>query len=370
MEEGTIVAWLVRDGEAVASGAALVEIETDKASMPYEAEAAGYLRVLAHEGETVAVGAVIAELHPEPAHVGSSGARPRPARPAGGRPARAFASPLARRVAEDMGIDLAALRGSGPGGRIVKRDVIAAGSDTNGAGASVADARGTVTRAVANGLQQLVARRMSESKATAPDFTVSLEIDMTAALDLRRELKVQLPEPDVPSINDLVIKGSALALRAHPRVNGAYTDGAFEEYERINVGVAVAVDNGLVVPVIADADRLSLGEIARRSRYLAHAVRAGTVTPAELSGATFTVSNLGMYGVSAFSAVINPPQAAILAVAAISRRPMFDENDQVVARHLMTATLTSDHRIIYGADAASFLATLRTLLEAPLRLIV
>jgi pyruvate dehydrogenase E2 component (dihydrolipoamide acetyltransferase) len=346
----------------------LVEIETDKATMAYEAESSGFLRVLAQEGDTVPVGGLIAELH------SALGAAP----PAQGR-SRAPASPLARRIAAERGVDLAALHGSGPGGRIVKRDVLGASPAGNGAPALVSTApappegdatRGAVTRVEASRLQRRVARRMAESKASAPDFTVSIEIDMTAALDLRRELRAQLQESGIPSVNDLVIRASALALREHPRVNGAYVDGGFEQYERINVGVAVAAEGALVVPVIGDADRLSLSEIARQSRSLASAVRAGTVTPTELTGATFTVSNLGMYGVSAFAAVINPPQAAILAVGAIIRRPVFDDDDRIVARHLMTATLTSDHRIVYGADAAAFLATVRTLLQAPLRLLV
>jgi pyruvate dehydrogenase E2 component (dihydrolipoamide acetyltransferase) len=403
MEEGTVVEWLVRDGAQVVRGQPIVEIETDKATMPYEADAAGWVKILIQAGETVAVGAPIAEIHPtaESARDGAPGAHEgevggplpdtpacRPATPPGG------ISPVARRVAERLGIDLADVKGSGPRGRILKADLAAtpAGSpperdepdaappDTGpletvvappvqaAAVAHLSTAKGDVERIEPSRLQQIVARRMAEAKATAPEFAMTMDIEMTAAIELRARLK-ELGD-GAPSVNDLIVKACALALAEHRDINAAYRDGEFQRYGRINIGIAVALEDALVVPTIFDADRLSLGALARECRRLASSARDGSITPPELSGATFTVSNLGMYGVTSFVAVLNPPQAAILSVGAIRRLPAFDEHDNVVAAHTMTATLTSDHRIVYGAHAAAFLGTLRRLLETPMQLVL
>jgi len=214
----------------------------------------------------------------------------------------------------------------------------------------------------------VVARRMSESKATAPHFYLQATIDMSAAADARAKLKRLAAEGEpVPSFNDLVIKACALALREFPRANGAYRDGRFEFYSRVNVGVAVAAQDALVVPTLFDADRKGLSEIAADARRLAGRVRDGSITPPELSGGTFTVSNLGMYGISNFSAVVNAPQAAILAVGAIAERPVVRAGE-IVAAQLMDVTLSCDHRILYGADGAQFLARIKALLEEPLAL--
>jgi pyruvate dehydrogenase E2 component (dihydrolipoamide acetyltransferase) len=213
--------------------------------------------------------------------------------------------------------------------------------------------------------QQLIARRMAESRATIPDFTLRSEIDMQACVELRFELKALGGE--VPSYNDMVVKACALALREFPRANGSYRDERFELHGRVNVGVAVATPGALVVPTVFDADRRSLREIAQETRALAERVRAGSVTPPELAGGTFTVSNLGMYGVSDFTAVINPPQAAILAVGQLAERAVARDG-ALTARHTMAVTLSCDHRILYGADAAQFLARVRALLEQPLAL--
>ncbi|MEA2137377.1 MAG: hypothetical protein QOG56_527, partial [Solirubrobacteraceae bacterium] len=226
-------------------------------------------------------------------------------------------------------------------------------------------AKGDVTVVKLTRVQQVIARRMAESKATVPEFTLRSELDMEACVALRAQLKALGGE--VPSYNDMVVKASALALREFPRANGSYRDGSFELHSRVNVGVAVAATDALVVPTIFDADRKSLREIARESRALAERVRAGTVTPPELSGGTFTVSNLGMYGVTDFTAVINPPQAAILAVGALAPRAVVRDGELVV-RHTMGVTLACDHRILYGADAAQFLARIRELLEQSLAL--
>jgi pyruvate dehydrogenase E2 component (dihydrolipoamide acetyltransferase) len=307
-------------------------------------------------------------------------------RPASGNGGRVKASPVARRMARELGVELARLEGSGPGGRIVKADVQAA---AEGDGAQAAPAKEAPERAAeperapepqrtevgAKGeaeiqeltrLQQTVSRRMAESKATAPDFSISLTVDMTQAVELRKRLK-EVADP-APSFNDMVVKAAAAALREHPRVNGAYRDGKFELYEKVNIGVAVAAQDALVVPTVFDADRKSLGQIARDARGLAEKVREKTITPPELSGATFTVSNLGMFGIEFFTAIINPPQASILTVGKLEKRPAVDENDRIVARDQMTLSLVCDHRILYGADGAQFLARVKQLLEQPLSL--
>jgi pyruvate dehydrogenase E2 component (dihydrolipoamide acetyltransferase) len=216
--------------------------------------------------------------------------------------------------------------------------------------------------------QQVVARRMSSSKATVPEFTLAAEIDMGRCVELRERLRAIAGDGPVCSYNDIVVKACGVALREHPRANGAWRDGRFELYSRVNVGVAVAGDGVLVVPTVLDADARPLAEIAVETRRLAERVRSGQITPPELAGATFTVSNLGMFGVRSFTAVINPPQAAILAVGAVTARPLVRDG-AVVARPAMDVTLACDHRILYGADAARFLARIRELLEEPLALL-
>jgi pyruvate dehydrogenase E2 component (dihydrolipoamide acetyltransferase) len=433
MEEGTILKWLKADGDEVARGDAIVEIETDKATMTYEADTAGVLSIVAQEGDTLAIGEPIARIgeggdatapakaatgagHAEaeqpadgdgaaeeqpaprveqpraetraPEQPAPGGEQPRSEAPAraetdGGR---AKASPLARRIARERGVDLAAVRGTGPGGRIVKADVEGAPAGAaapaaapaapsppaavpEAAPAAAAGERGTAKGDVQiqepTRTQQLIARRMAESKATVPEFTLQADIDMEGCVALRAELKeLATEERPAPSFNDMVVKACALALREFPRANGAYRDGHFELYGRVNVGVAVAAQDSLVVPTVFDADRKGLGEIARETRALAERVRAATVTPPELSGGTFTVSNLGMYGISNFTAVINPPQAAILAVGELAPRAVVRDG-QVVVRATMSVTLACDHRILYGAPAAEFLARIKALLERP-----
>jgi pyruvate dehydrogenase E2 component (dihydrolipoamide acetyltransferase) len=299
---------------------------------------------------------------------------------------RVKASPVARRLAREQGVDLAAVTGTGPGGRIVKADVEAAGSapPAEPAQAAPAPAAASAPGPIAPGergggkgetaveelsrTQQTIARRMAESKATVPDFQVSTEVDMAAAVAVREQLKALASEEHpAPSYNDFVVKAAALALREFPRANGAYKDGRFELYERVNVGVAVAAENALIVPTIFDADQKSIGEIALEARALAARVRAGSITPPELSGGTFTVSNLGMFGVTEFTAIVNAGQAGILAVGALRDLPVVVDG-AVVPGKRMTLTLVSDHRILYGADAAQVLARIRALLESPLGL--
>jgi pyruvate dehydrogenase E2 component (dihydrolipoamide acetyltransferase) len=228
----------------------------------------------------------------------------------------------------------------------------------------VTTAKGESTVVELSRTQQTIARRMAESKATIPHFALQSEVDMEACVALRSELKDAMPTHPAPTYNDMVVKACALALRELPRANSSYRDGRLQLHSRVNVGVAVAAEETLVVPTVFDAEEKSLGEIARETRALAARVREGTITPPELGGGTFTVSNLGMFGVASFTAIINPPQAAILSVGSLQARAIVRDNE-ILARHTMTVTLACDHRILYGADAARFLARIRELLEAP-----
>jgi pyruvate dehydrogenase E2 component (dihydrolipoamide acetyltransferase) len=418
MEEGTILTWLKQVGDEIAVGEEIVEIETDKANMAYESDVAGVLtEIVAQEGETLPIGTVIARVGDSgegqgarpagPVTGDDSLAHPRgsssPAPPAGDasgsstetpRPPaedgeRVKASPVARRLAQDKGVDLASLHGSGPSGRIVKADVEKAEAGSGGetppapgiaaapapmtsplppSPISAETAKGQTSYEELSKLQSTIARRMAESKATAPHFYLEAEVDMTAAVKARAAIKGGVREGDVvPSFNDMVVKACALALREFPRANGAYRDGRFELYSRVNVGIAVAGQDALVVPTVFDADRKGLRQIATESRAMAAKVRDGSITPPELSGGTFTVSNLGMYGIDAFAAVINAPQAGILAVGAIKERPAVRDG-AIVPAHLMNVILACDHRILYGADGAEFLARIRALLEEPVSL--
>jgi pyruvate dehydrogenase E2 component (dihydrolipoamide acetyltransferase) len=390
MQEGTLLTWLVDDGAAVHAGQELAEIETDKATVTFEAPDDGVLSIVAAAGETVAVGEVIARVGEGngTAAVAASAAADQPGRvaereidrqrqkpaqqPSNGRDVAA--TPMARRIAAAHGIVLGDLEGSGPRGRVVKTDVLrAAGvaeepeqprrpAPTPAPAREDGDEFVTPTR-----LQALVARRMAEAKATIPHFQVQTEVEMTAAVDFREQLKrvTGSREQPAPSLNDLIVKASALALRRFPRANGSYVDGGFRLHARVNVGIAVAARDALVVPVVHDADVRTLGEIATASRELAAAVRDGSVTPPQLSGATFTVSNLGMYGMTAITPVINPPQAAILGVGAIRETLVRAADGAIVDRRLLTLTLSGDHRILDGAQAARFLGDIRALLEDP-----
>ena len=400
MEEGTILSWLIEDGGPVATGQELVEIETDKATMTYESEADGALSIVAAAGSTVAVGEVIARVGPgEASPAAASVAQAAPVAEAApiaeplpvvaaaanghGEPERAPATPMARRIAAVHGIALGELHGTGPRGRVVRADVMQAAGIAEVAGPASAPraaepsapsspssaSAGDGERVELSRRQTLVARRMAQAKATVPHFQVQTEVEMTAALAFRAQLQAlaeSIPaHPAAPSLNDLIVKACALALTRHPRANGSWADGAFQLHDHVNVGVAVAAQDALVVPVIHDADRRALGAIAEEARRLAEAVRDGTVTAAQLSGATFTVSNLGMYGMTAITPVIDPPQAAILGVGAIRDVLTRAADGAIADAKRLTLTLSADHRILYGADAARFLAEVRALLEAP-----
>ena len=378
MEEATVLTWLKRPGDRVSRGEPLVEVETDKATMVYAAELDGVVEeIVVEEGVTAVLGAVIARVRPEGGAARSPADPapvqiPEPAAPVARAPVapapattggRARATPVARRLALQLGVDLDGLDGSGPGGRIVASDVEAAAGGT--AAAPAADEGLVPATVLEHGpTQRTIAQRMSESRSAIPEFTLELEIEMEQAANLRAELARAGHDP-VPSFNDLVVKAVASALREVPALNASYEPGRTIHHGRVNVGIAVDMDDALLVPTIRDADRLSLREIAAESRRLAEAARARRLTPGDLADGTFTVSNLGMFGVRRFHAVINPPQAAILAVGAVAPRAVVDKDGAVVARATMDVTLSCDHRVVYGAEAARFLERLRQLLEQP-----
>lgn len=380
MEEGTILRWLKETGDDISVGDDLVEIETDKANVVYAAEAAGTLTdLLAGEGDTLPVGAAIARIAKTPAACVTA-VLPQPVAMSERRDARVKISPVGRRLARAHGIDLAAVRGRARNGRILKADVLAAihaattpaptpeSPPSAAARPTTANAKGARETRPLSRLQQTVARRMAESMATVPHFYLEAEIDMTHCVAARRRLADTASDGEVvPSFNDMVVKASALALRAMPKANSSYADGELTLFERINVGVAVAGDDQLVVPTVFDADRKGLAQIASETRLLAARVRAGTITPAELAGGTFTVSNLGMHGVSRMYPVVNPPQAAILGVGRIDERPIAQDGELVLAP-MMSVVLAADHRVVYGADGARLLGLIKAAMEEPLRL--
>ena len=389
MEEATVLQWLQQPGDRVAKGEPLVEVETDKATIVYEAEIDGVLEeIVVAEGETAELGSVIARVAVDQAPGAGSTMPPAPTQlatpmaavdtparadrqpPADG--SRARATPVARRLAQELGVSLDRLTGTGPGGRIVRADVRAqAGNDTAetpAAGASEATApRGVVEELPFTTTQRTIAQRMAESRAQVPDFTVEAEIDMEGAHGLRERWRVEGRSP-LPSFNDLVVKAVALALREFPGLNAAYDEGKALRFSRINVGVAVATEDALFVPTIFDADTRSVAEIAAESRRLSEKVRSRAISREELDGGTFTISNLGMFGVRRFNAVVNRPQAAILAVGEVAPRPWVTPDGGISVRRLMDVALSCDHRIVYGAEGARFLQLLRRLLEDPTQL--
>jgi pyruvate dehydrogenase E2 component (dihydrolipoamide acetyltransferase) len=379
MAEGTIVRWLHASGSAVERGDELAEIETDKATVSFEADAGGVLEILAEEGATLPVGALIARVggaaHPA-APAATAPPAPSPAPPPASPPVAAAgrvpSSPLARKLAKELNVDLAAVRGTGPGGRVVRADIEAAARHAPApapAAVDGSDPRGPVTRVELSRARRLTAERMAESARTIPSFPLTAEADMTRALELRARIAELGDAAPVPTLTDVVVAACGRALREHPRVNASYSDGAVTQFGRVHVGVAVDTTEALLVPTVTDADTRSLTSIAARSRELADRARAGRITPAELEGATFTVSNLGMFGVTVFEAVINPPQAAILAVGALRELPRVIDGEVRVAP-VLTVTLTSDHRVLDGADAARFLRRVVELVERPMALLL
>ncbi|MUL41272.1 2-oxo acid dehydrogenase subunit E2 [Streptomonospora sp. PA3] len=429
MEEGVISSWVKNVGDKVASGDVLVEIETDKAVMEYEAYEDGYLvQQAVSEGDTVPIGAVIGyigdspdtappesggesapaeqeqETAGEPAPETGGGTeqqpaqapapeQPAPSGPDGSAGTRPRSSPLARRLAREYGLDIESISGSGPKGRIVRADIEAAAKQQQAepeaapatapqaaapqAAAPAApagqeaydDGRASSELQVSN-VRKVIARRLTQSKQEAPHFYLRRTIDAEALKAFRAQINTQLEETGTKvSFNDLIVKACATTLRTHPEVNRSWVDEKLLQHGRINVGVAVAVEAGLIVPVLHDTDKMALSEIAERSRELAGRAREGKLKPQEMSGGTFSVSNLGMYGMDSFSAVINPPEAAILAVGAMKQQPVVHEGE-VVARNTIALELSVDHRAVDGAVGAAFLKDLAEVLENPMRIVV
>jgi pyruvate dehydrogenase E2 component (dihydrolipoamide acetyltransferase) len=383
MADAVILRWLKSPGEAFERGEGLIEVETDKATVVYEAESAGTIgSILAPEGATVAVGEPIATLgngdcgtegaqrpasakaEPKSApSVAPPAAPPREDGPNAGRP---NATPVARRTAVELGVSLYGLAGTGTGGRITREDVQRAAEPGAAAPQPAVGGRGDVRTIELTATQATIARRMVESATTIPVFTVSADVDMSLIRALRRGDGKD--GGDVPSLNDFVVKAASKTLREFPRFNASYADGKVESYSRINIGIAVATDDALLVPVVFDADQKTLSQIATDTRRLTDAARRRALQPGDLRDGTFTVSNLGMFGVRSFTAIIDPPQVAILAVGGVRRSAAEDESGDLAFLDLMTVTLTCDHRVVYGADGAKFLARLAELLERPLTL--
>ncbi|MFV2195577.1 dihydrolipoamide acetyltransferase family protein [Nocardiopsis sp. LOL_012] len=420
MEEGVISSWVKKVGDKVATGDVLVEIETDKAVMEYEAYEDGFLVKQAFsEGDTVPIGEVIGVIADSPDAVPEESGSPEPAaeekaeeesekeepeqapapapEPAGEAPAtppsgeRPRTSPLARRLAKEYGLDITKIQGSGPKGRIVRADIEAA-RESGGAEAPAASAPAREEPAAApaatapqapaaddlraseevkvGNVRKVIARRLTESKQQVPHFYLRRTIDAEALKSFRSQINGQLESTGTKvSFNDLIVKASATALKLHPAVNTSWVNDTLLQHHRINVGVAVAVDAGLVVPVLHDTDKATLSEISTRTRELAGKARDNKLKPQEMSGGTFSVSNLGMFGMDSFSAVINPPEAAILAVGAMRQEPAVVDGE-VAVRNRISLELSVDHRAVDGAVGAAFLKDLAEILEEPMRIIL
>lgn len=402
MEEGKILAWLKKVGDRVEVGDVIAEVETDKADMEMEALDEGFLAAIrVREGESVPVGSVIAlltEAQGEAVDVAPPPANGKPPRAAAKKPAaknankkvrkirdtapkpapaarkkggRVLASPIVKKIAAERGIDLSAVRGSGPGGRIVKQDMEGVSAPAGRRISKTASPAAAVEGRVEpfSRMRAAIAKRMAGSMRDAPHFFVTSEIDMSEAVRLRTSLKLSDRVPGEVTYTHLLVKAAAVALQRHPRVNAAYTPEGRAFRDDVNVGIAVALDDGLIVPVLHDCQRLSLLEVAARANALVERARSGTPRPEDLSGGSFTISNLGMYPVEHFTAVINPPQAAILATSAIKERPVVRDGQIVIAR-TMLVTLSSDHRVLDGATSARFLQEFKNLLENPVGLMV
>ncbi len=423
MEEGQLVRWLKKEGEQVSEGDILAEIETDKATMELVARGSGVLRGIAlAEGGTAPVGEVIAVIAapdedisalvpaaaaaaapasatpvPQPA-APAAAATPAPAGPpaveleeeemtgaslarareagdgADGRDGRVRASPLARRLARDAGVALEAVQGTGPGGRIVKRDIEAAARAPARPAAPAAPAAPRPALAVAGAdvedvpvsqMRKAIAKRLVTSIGPVPTFYLTVEIDMTRLMAARESVNQRLEARGIKtSINDFIVKAVAVALARHPEVNAQWAETTIRRYNRVHIGIAVAIEDGLITPVVRDANLKGIAEIAAEVRELAGRAREKKLTPEEYSGSTFSISNLGMFGIDEFTAIINPPEAGILAVGAVTERVVVEAGAMVV-RPRMRITMSCDHRVIDGATGARFLQTLRDHLEEP-----
>lgn len=422
MTEGTLAKWLKKEGDRIKSGDVIAEIETDKATMEVEAVDEGVLgKILVAAGtEGVAVNAPIAVLieageavptgpsqsqaatpaaTPAPTPTPAPAPAPTPApmvgredgHDAAGAGARIFASPLARRMAEQAGIDLTRLTGSGPNGRIVKADIDAARGKQVPAGVASPSAAPVMTQPAApagpksadivaphdaiahSSMRKVIARRLQAAKQTIPHFYLTMDIELDALLKLRADLNAHAPKEGPGafklSVNDLIIKACAVALRRVPAANASFTDDAMIRYHDVDISVAVAIPDGLITPIIRKADQKGLAAISNEMKDLAARAKAGKLKPEEFQGGSFSISNLGMYGITSFSAIINPPQGAIIAIGAGEKRPVVRGAELAIAT-VMTVTLSCDHRVVDGATGAEFLAVLKGLIEAPLSLML
>ena len=421
MEEGTIVEWKKKTGDEVKQGDVLAEVESDKATFDLEAESGGVLSILVEQGVPAKIGAPIAtigEASAAPAKTKAAPAKPKEpdaapkaveeveevdekeaaaasSPPPGEKVEEApderaddepipngktdgliKASPLAKRLAGEMGVDLSTLKGTGPDGRIVKEDVLAAAGTSRPAErrrpAAAPRAAGPDVELVdPSRMQATIARRMVEAKSTVPEFTVTVEARVDLAVSMRQQLKDSVPGADKVTMTDMLVRACALALRKFPEVNSSWVDGRFQRKRAVNIGLAVAPSQGmgLLVPVVHDADAKDLVQISIESRQVIERARSGRPAEGDLSGATFSISNLGMFGVDEFVAIINPPEAAILAVGAIKDVPVV-EDGRIVPGKVMRMTLTVDHRVFYGATAAQFMAEVKRLVENPVTLVV
>ena len=394
MAEGTLVRWVRNEGENINKGDVLAEIETDKATVEVESSASGIVRkLLVDQGAVVPIGAAIAiiggadEKIDEPKVVSNqsatkveekSASRSAPiVAPAiqtvvpvqGGL---VKASPLAKKMARDSNVDLSHVQGTGPGGRIVRKDIEASLSSIQSPASSVQSAvivsREDVVIASTK-LRQAIARRMTESKTTAPHFYVSHEYKMDAVMALRKQLNEYLSDDEKLSVNDFIIKAAALALREYPNLNASFAGDKVIHHGAINVGVAVAIENGLLTVVSKNTDQQPLRQISNEVKRMAAGARTGKVKPDDIEGSTFSISNLGMYDVENFIAIINPPEAAILAVGSAKEMPAV-ENDEIKIGWRMKATISVDHRVSDGVEAARFMQALAKYLEEPLRLMM
>jgi len=409
MEEGRLVKWTKHEGDPVKSGDTLAEVETDKAVMELVARADGQLlKVMVPEGTTVPVGNIVAWIGKPGEKVDGDGAaapapkvapaaaapaaKPTPA-PAPARvspppspaaapadAARVKASPLAKRIAQEAGVDLKLVQGSGPGGRVIKRDVEAAPTTAAAPAASAQAAPRTADRAPRTGvpyedvpltqIRKTIAKRLAASIGPIPHFFLTTEIDMERAAEAREALNKQLGEAGGKiSFNDIVIKAVALALVQHRACNAWFQEDHIRYWNEVHIGMAVAIEDGLITPVIRNADMKSLREIGAESRELAGRARNRRLKPEEYTGATFSVSNLGMFDIDHFTAVINPPESGIVAIGSIVAKAVPD-GDRVVVRRRMRATMSCDHRVIDGATGAAYMRTLKQMLENPLAMLL
>jgi pyruvate dehydrogenase E2 component (dihydrolipoamide acetyltransferase) len=403
MEEGTIVRWLKKEGDTVERGEIIAEIETDKANVEIEAfESGSFGKVLVPEGETVDVGTVIAVIASpdedlssyteapaaKPAEQPSAEKQPPSAAPAGqtasnAQPAasptqvaapeptdgRVRASPVARKIAQERGVDLGSVRGTGPDGRIVKRDIEAAAGGPTAAQEPAPSPPGPATPVQMSKMRQTIARRMSQSKREAPHYYITVDVDMSAAEQLRAQLNSGAVGDVHVSVNDLIVKACAEALERHPEFNATYVNDQVQQHDTVNVSIGIALKEGLIAPAIIDCGNKTVVEISEASKGLAERAKGGALKPDEYTGGTFTVSNLGMFGVETLIAIIQPPQTAILGVGTVREEPVA-RNGQVAITKLMKVALSADHRVTDGAQGAQFLSEIKRLLENPAALLI